>query len=528
MNVSFLVICLATALSFILNTVFGLWVYLKSSRKPTSRMFLLMTLATGIAQISYLFGTSVADPEASRQIFTMQVTLVFSLCFMAHWIMLALERRREYGVLVGSLYVVGAAVAGVFLAWPEQFLQMSAHKLYFPEYYVAGPLYILLPAFFAVGFAAICWMLWRSHRTSDAVHKNRILYYFVATVLAYPVAAIGFLLAYGIEVDPIWAVLSNLSIVPLAYAVLRYDAMSIGAAARKALAYFALVGAAALFFLASQWGEELLRLTHPGAPGWIVPLVSALVIVALAGYLWERMRDLEVLKYEFVNVVTHKFRTPLTRIKWATELLRKEEQGEQGGGQNDGGLEVVGEIEGATESLVELTDMLVALRSASDASYGYGFEAQDVCSTVEKAVRAVQSRIREKTIGLSLSCPPQAIFASIDSRRMSFALQILCDNAAAYTPQGGSVRVSVSERGDDALISVVDSGIGISREDLPHVFEKFWRSKEAKAADTEGMGIGLYMAREIVQRHGGDISVSSEGLGKGAVFTVRLPLAAKE
>jgi signal transduction histidine kinase len=520
-DLALLITDISFAIFFVLNVLFGLWVYLKSSKKATSRMFLLMVLAIGIYQISHVFGTNVTLGDASRQIFTFHLALIYAVCFSLHWLMLALERRKEYTGFIGAAYVIGTALVALFIVRPETFLLESLPRMYLPNYYVAGSLYWLFIAFIACGFVASIVMLNRSYRMSDAVHKNRILYYLAATIIAYPVASLGFFLAYNIEIDPLIAALSNLAVVPLAYAVLRYDAMDIRSAARKALVYFIFVAATALFVLAANVGSDIIRITHPGMPGWIVPLLSSLVIVFLAGYIWERMRDLDILKYEFVTVVTHKFRTPLTRIKWAAEMLKKSSAAPE---ERD----AVGEIESANESLVELTDMLVGLRSASDASYGYVFEAADICVNVERAVKAVRPHMDEKEIDLALLCPSKPVYASLDARRMAFALQILIENAAAYSLRGGKVKIEVSEFEGDCKIAVTDAGIGIAREDLVHVFEKFWRSKEAKTADTEGMGIGLYMARDIVERHGGSVTVASEGLGKGTTFTVNLPFAAKE
>lgn len=118
--------------------------------------------------------------------------------------------------------------------------------------------------------------------------------------------------------------------------------------------------------------------------------------------------------------------------------------------------------------------------------------------------------------------------ASVDKRRMLFALQIIVDNAISYTPRTGKVSVTVSTESSSVYVQVIDSGIGIAKEDMSRLFNKFWRSKEAKTTDTEGMGIGLFMAREIIERHDGQIYATSEGLGKGSTFTIRLPISLSE
>jgi signal transduction histidine kinase len=98
------------------------------------------------------------------------------------------------------------------------------------------------------------------------------------------------------------------------------------------------------------------------------------------------------------------------------------------------------------------------------------------------------------------------------------------DNTAKYTPRGGSVRVSVSRSNGFAVASVADTGIGIGAEDTPRVFDRFWRADKARSREQGGAGLGLSIAKSIVEMHGGSISVRSEA-GKGSMFAIHVPLA---
>ncbi len=111
-----------------------------------------------------------------------------------------------------------------------------------------------------------------------------------------------------------------------------------------------------------------------------------------------------------------------------------------------------------------------------------------------------------------------------DADRLQQAVGNLLGNAARYTPAGGSIGVSVRVDSGCALIEVSDTGIGIAEEDLPHVFSRFWRADAARASSTGGLGIGLAVTKEIVERHKGTIGVNSR-TGAGTKFTIRLPLA---
>ena len=109
--------------------------------------------------------------------------------------------------------------------------------------------------------------------------------------------------------------------------------------------------------------------------------------------------------------------------------------------------------------------------------------------------------------------------------RLRRALLILMDNAAKYTSQGGSVRVGLVRKDGFAVASVSDTGMGIDSNDIPHLFDRFWRADKARTREHGGAGLGLSIAKWIVDAHGGSIRVESE-LGKGSVFAIHVPLSA--
>jgi signal transduction histidine kinase len=107
---------------------------------------------------------------------------------------------------------------------------------------------------------------------------------------------------------------------------------------------------------------------------------------------------------------------------------------------------------------------------------------------------------------------------------MAQVLGNLLDNAVKYTPEGGSIRISAWQEGDSVCLSVADTGVGIPEEDLPHVFERFYRADKARSRRLGGTGLGLAIVREIVAAHGGRVSVTSS-VGQGSTFTVEMPVA---
>jgi signal transduction histidine kinase len=148
-------------------------------------------------------------------------------------------------------------------------------------------------------------------------------------------------------------------------------------------------------------------------------------------------------------------------------------------------------------------------------------EKIDLAEVVQEACRLFEPTAEDKGIALSCSCHfPDEIHFLGDTQMIQRMLSNLLDNAIKYTPQGGSVSVSVSENDGHVVVSVKDTGIGISARDLPHIFERFYRGDESRSQT--GIGLGLSLARAIARGHGGDIRATSNP-NQGSTFTITLP-----
>ncbi|MEK7642104.1 MAG: HAMP domain-containing sensor histidine kinase [Patescibacteria group bacterium] len=245
-------------------------------------------------------------------------------------------------------------------------------------------------------------------------------------------------------------------------------------------------------------------------------MVSSLVLALRI--IWKKLSMNEVLKYEFITIVAHKFRTPLTHIKWSTDELASTEQ-------DPYRKQTLQDIQKSNEKLIKLTNTLVEITdSENDTSSLYAFERTNICDFTKTIVEQIKDEFHEKNIFFSMQCLPEPLFAKIDTQRMEFVLQTMLENAKNYTSPGKNVDISIGRDGRKALISVADNGIGIDKKDLPLIFTKFFRTPNAKSADTEGFGVGLYLAQSIAKRHKGSIEVYSDGIGKGSVFTIVIPL----
>jgi len=213
----------------------------------------------------------------------------------------------------------------------------------------------------------------------------------------------------------------------------------------------------------------------------------------------------------FVADASHELRTPLAVIRANAEFLQDREPAS----------EEASEIVSETDRLSSLVDSLLAV-ARGDQNGAVTYDELDLGAVVEGSAVSMRSLAAERGIALDISATPELrVRGSREQLRQ--LVVILVDNALRYTGKGGRVEVDVAGRDGSAVLAVTDTGIGIPREALGHVFERFYRADEARNRDSGGAGLGLAIAEKLVEEHGGRIAAESTP-GEGSTFTVTLPL----
>ena len=215
----------------------------------------------------------------------------------------------------------------------------------------------------------------------------------------------------------------------------------------------------------------------------------------------------------FVADASHELRTPLTTIEGYAEMLE-----EWALHDPKTAHESVHAIREESKRVRQMMEDLLAL-AQGDEEAPLELSPQDLTAVVAYAVRAARAAARGK-VTIEYQPPESEIVVTFDHARIQQAISILLDNAIKYTPQGAEVKVGVQEREGWVELEVSDTGVGISREQLPLVFERFYRADQARTRG--GAGLGLAIARQIVEAHGGTIEARSEP-GKGSTFIIRIP-----
>jgi heavy metal sensor kinase len=225
----------------------------------------------------------------------------------------------------------------------------------------------------------------------------------------------------------------------------------------------------------------------------------------------ERLENLFRTQQRFLADVSHELRTPLTTIRGNVDLMRRMDMVDP---------EFLNDIQAELERMTRLVNDLLMLARADVGSVRIMREPVEIDSVVIDVYRQVA--MVEQPVTIKLNEVDQAYVLG-DRDRLKQLLLNLVDNAIKYTPEGGEVRMGLSKSEDRVHIYVADNGIGISEEDLPHIFDRFFRVDKARSRAMGGTGLGLSIVRSVVEAHGGDIHVTSKA-GEGTTFYVSLPL----
>ena len=232
----------------------------------------------------------------------------------------------------------------------------------------------------------------------------------------------------------------------------------------------------------------------------------------------ESLNEIENLRRSLMIDVAHELRTPLTNVRGYLEAL------------NDGVLppskETFSLLQAETMRLVQLVEDVLRLARADAARNRLNIENVDLCQTIQNAIESFSQTIKQKDLRVHLVLPNDGLFVKADSRRMARVFRNLTDNMVRYTPEKGEVTISLSTNTDKAKIEFINSTKEIEPEDLPYLFERFYRGEKSRSRQHGGAGIGLAIVKELVEAHSGSVNAN---LVNGSIrISVCLPkIAAK-
>jgi len=232
----------------------------------------------------------------------------------------------------------------------------------------------------------------------------------------------------------------------------------------------------------------------------------------------EALREADSRKDEFLATLAHELRNPLAPLRSSLDVLSLAAAQDAAQGL---ALEI---MERQLSHLVRLVDDLMELSRITRGNFELRKEPVRLDAALRGAIEACEPLIRAGGHRLNLSLPPGPIVLDADPVRLAQVFGNLLNNAAKYSEHGGTIGVAASAEGEEAVVSVTDTGDGIAPESLPLLFKMFFRGSQSAHRNQSGLGIGLPLVRRLVEMHGGRVEAESEGPGRGSRFTVRLPL----
>jgi two-component system sensor histidine kinase GlrK len=246
-------------------------------------------------------------------------------------------------------------------------------------------------------------------------------------------------------------------------------------------------------------------------------------LVQTFNWMAARLADLDKMKANFIAHISHELRTPLTGIQEGTALLLEQIPGPLTPTQQ----QILGVVRNHSTRLARHITSILDLSKMEADMLEYVCVPSNPTVLLERGVEAVQLMAQKKRLHIEVLCTSPVPDLCIDEGRMQQVLDNLLSNAVKFTPEGGTIRVVASVQGEEQRwveIRVCDTGQGIPVEDVTRIFDKFYQSSSSRQVRQQGTGLGLTIARHIVEAHGGQIWAESR-VGEGATFVVRLPVS---
>jgi len=246
-----------------------------------------------------------------------------------------------------------------------------------------------------------------------------------------------------------------------------------------------------------------------------------LVLVAVrAQGLTEEAEAASHLKDEFLATVSHEIRTPLNAVLGWVRLLESKQL------PTDRVEHAIAAIGRNASALAHMVDDLLDTSRILQGAIRLALQPVDLDAVAQAALDAVRPLATTRNVHLGFDADPGSRTISGDAVRLQQVIWNLLSNAIKFTPAGGRVDVFIESSNDDMEIRVVDTGQGIAPALLPHVFDRFRQADDATTQRHTGLGLGLGIVRQLVELHGGTVHADSPGVGHGATFAIRLPMAA--
>lgn len=514
-------------LAAFLATVLTVFVFLSARREKLGQALWITLAACSMWAWFGFFYHIVSDMALAREMRVLSVMGIVLICITEmHFAVTYLSERVAIGriarIIRNAVFAVGASMILLLIAdligtrFVVGELHQSPYIALAPQ---AGPLMAVLIAFYMLSTALSGILLaWRARAGKDDTDRRQAMLLFVSMTVGLFIGGTRFTPWYGFDFYPLFGDIGfPMFTFAALYTITRYRLLNLEVAAAQSLVFV-------------LWAFTFFRILLAPSLTAAVPdimLFSAAVVIGLflmRSVVKEMSTQKELAKLlvdraksEFITVAAHQLRTPASAIRWTFNLLQEKKESYA----NDQ-RQLIERGDRAAENLVHIINDLLEMGHMSDGKFRYEFVEGNIGEMLRAAADLAAGFAERKGIKLTTRIAEDLPIAVFDQSKLSLAVQNLIDNAVKYTPQGGSVDISAVRSGSEVRISVQDSGIGFTEDEKKRIFEKFFRGTRAVHISPDGSGLGLVIAKTIVEGHGGTLSLLSEE-DKGANFMIALP-----
>jgi PAS domain S-box-containing protein len=232
-----------------------------------------------------------------------------------------------------------------------------------------------------------------------------------------------------------------------------------------------------------------------------------------------REKAVEKMKTDFVTISAHQMRTPVSAINWALQLLLQEKFGKLTEEQKG----LISQAYESNQRILRILEDLFNVIRMEEGKEFYKFSFVNFEELVNSVIKSYQEEIKKKKIKFEFQVLNKLPKVRVDAEKMAIAIQNLLDNAIRYNLPGGMVTITLKLNGKEIEFSIQDTGIGIPEKEKENIFKKFFRASNAIKMEPEGNGLGLFITKNIIQAHKGEIWLQSEE-GKGSSFCFKIPI----
>jgi len=228
-------------------------------------------------------------------------------------------------------------------------------------------------------------------------------------------------------------------------------------------------------------------------------------------------KEMDKLKSEFISIAAHQLRTPLSAVKWVLKMILDGDAGKLLKSQS----ELLEKGYSNNERMIKLVNDLLFVSRIEEGRFGYTFKDDDYLSVIKTSLVEQEKLCKLKNINLSYDAPEKLPKINIDRDRIGLVLKNIFSNCRKYVPENGKIKLTVLREEEFIKTIITDNGMGIPKKEEKRLFEKFFRATNVLRTQTSGTGLGLYITKNIIKKHGGEIIIKSkEGKGTEVVFTL--------